>query len=185
MKNRIAGLFLCLVFLLWVGVASADPLDLSTFTEYDEPYVIEIGGIVNFTEDIDYATLYYADDYFQVPGNALELSFDYDLVLGADDYDDYLTFEVDFNPVAYFDFSDASGHFIFDLSTYQGQEISLAWGLIWGGDEYVGTAANISNIDIATAAGTNPVPEPATMLLLGSGLVGLVGMGRRKVFKKS
>ena len=46
-----------------------------------------------------------------------------------------------------------------------------------------GTALGLDNIRFSQQEGAAPVPEPATLLLLGSGLVGL-GFGRRRFSKR-
>jgi len=51
------------------------------------------------------------------------------------------------------------------------------------GDNYVaGAYFEVAEASIITQGAA--VPEPATMLLLGSGLIGLAGYGRKKFFKK-
>jgi hypothetical protein len=52
-----------------------------------------------------------------------------------------------------------------------------------GGTDYLYLDKSVLSGQYTPSEQTSPVPEPATMLLLGSGLIGLAGFARRK-FKK-
>ncbi len=188
MKRTFMFLLVFFSFLYLVNIAFADPVDLSTFVgEPDDPTIVDIrSDTITFYESTDYGYLYAANDSFFVPDNALTLSYEYSLVPGLDDYD-WLVLQIDGAYEMEIGYSGA-GTYSIDMTPYLGQTIRLAFGLEydswddWGFD----STGTISNIDLAIASsGTEPVPEPATMLLLGSGLVGLAGMGRKKFFKKS
>lgn len=69
---------------------------------------------------------------------------------------------------------------VFNNISHTSSSLTIAWyadGHGWqgGSDEYFA----IDNIDV-TLNKTSPTPEPATMLLLGSGILGLAGIWRKK-----
>ena len=53
-------------------------------------------------------------------------------------------------------------------------------GDYWG--DSIPATLNVGNIEVMNSANSTPVPEPATIFVLGTGLVGLAGV--RKKFKK-
>lgn len=173
MKRFIQSVFFFLLIILSCN-AWALPLDLSTFGA--DSGVTESGGVVSFEEQEDYIAIYFFDDNFSVPSNAVNLTYNYSLNLG-DQNDDWLVAVINFTDYVMEIGNTGSGTWIIDLSSYQGQTISLAFGME-SNDLIFGAVATISNLDLTT--GTTAVPEPPLLLLLGSGLAGLFGIMRKR-----
>ena len=198
-RIRLAALMVILSFLM-VPSVYALPLDLSGFTAEPGVDLVVVGTntTVNFTEsqalDQDgnlLSAFYFYNDSFLVPDKATYLSFNYDFLLGEYDPGDHLTFELNNAIPPNLDVlaEITGGGFSIDLSGFRTQTISLAWGVVWGGDmdDVAGTTASIYDIDLGidTTTNNNPVPEPGTVILLGIGLLGLTGYGRKKYTPKS
>ena len=62
--------------------------------------------------------------------------------------------------------------------------VSLDLAFLPAGTDFISHFTYECGNDNLMGQGSTPIPEPATMLLLGAGLVGLAGFGRKKFYKK-
>jgi hypothetical protein len=181
MRVAIATFFVVLFLLLGATKASTVPLDLTTFTP--DPLggvsVDLVTGTVTFEEQAGLSAIYFFNDTFLVDPLAGFLSFNY-LLTASDPDEDFLVAVIDYADYKFQLGVSGTGSFQFDLSPFQNQSISLAFGLE-SSDLDADSFATILNLDLATSA--TPVPEPGTLILMGSGLVALLGIARKKFIK--
>lgn len=149
----------------------------------------------------DFATVLFSTPYFTVTGNASDKNLIYErynLNMGAEGFSvqfvtggEWMGYDsnglmVDFNGLMVDDLDDSSGN---DLQKVFMSTNLSGWNdsrLRWDGDtvylDFKGlTYSAESFLSVTFDFGTsNPVPEPATMLLFGFGLLGIAGVSRKK-----
>ena len=187
-----------LAFMFFAGFAPAAPITLTditkftaggTFDKYDDESddLNSYGGAeVNYLEgSFDYVS--WTHHYVFEP--ALKEVIDGSLTLSLRDDSEYDSFEFAFGWAedGTWGFGEVdTNNYTYDINTsYLGDgSFSVVLSSLWG-DFYIDKSVlKIEYNPVGSSANSAPVPEPATMLLLGSGLIGVSFVGRKKFFKR-
>jgi hypothetical protein len=187
------SMFICAVMLVFgmVGVSGAVPTTWTDTIDWNPDQRVGFWGSFGYYHDISDGV----DGFVGILDGGNDIVNTYSLTVALyDDYDRRDQWEL-----AYISqpgvLGDGFYNFNYSNQTY---DWSIA-GLIdinhdgtlnvsinsWWGDFNLDWSTLVARGDNGTETGTAPVPEPSTILLMGTGILGLVAYGRKRYHKKA